>query len=66
MTHREYSKLARNASAVPCNASHMTFGGRCLNCGWTQPTPVNSFDVKVAAKRLNDVSQRFPNSHSKG
>lgn len=21
--------------AVACNAYHVTFGGRCLNCGWT-------------------------------
>lgn len=30
MTHTERSKLASR----PCRAEHMTFGGRCLNCGF--------------------------------
>ncbi len=30
MTHAERSKLA----STPCTAAHMTFGGRCMNCGF--------------------------------
>ena len=32
-THSERSKKASR----PCEASHMTFGGRCLNCGFGEP-----------------------------
>ena len=32
MTHREHERYVR--PAVPCSANHITFGGRCLNCGF--------------------------------
>ena len=32
MTHHEQSEKAR--VATPCTAASITFGGRCLNCGW--------------------------------
>jgi hypothetical protein len=35
MTHAGFAKS--QALAVPCSASHMGYGGRCLNCGY-QPT----------------------------
>ena len=35
-THRECSKKARNA--MPCTAHDMTFGGRCIACGFTPGT----------------------------
>ena len=31
-THAEHSANVKNAT--PCSAHHMTFGARCLNCGW--------------------------------
>jgi hypothetical protein len=30
--HRAHAKKV--GVAVPCNASRVNFGGRCLNCGW--------------------------------
>jgi hypothetical protein len=30
--HREHAKQA--GVATPCTASHVNFGGGCLNCGW--------------------------------
>ena len=37
--HHERAKRLK----VDCNAHHLTFGGRCLNCGYTpvdyKPTP---------------------------
>lgn len=32
MTHSEYSARAR--TVVHCHPAHLTFGGRCLNCGY--------------------------------
>lgn len=32
MTHAEYSK--KQSLSSPCDRPHMTFGGRCLNCGY--------------------------------
>jgi hypothetical protein len=32
MTHKE--AMAIKKPTVPCAAWHITFGGRCLNCGW--------------------------------
>jgi hypothetical protein len=31
-THAEHSARVKNAT--PCEARHMTFGNRCLSCGW--------------------------------
>ena len=36
MTHTQHSAKARVSN--PCNSTHLTFGGRCLNCGY-DPTP---------------------------
>ena len=38
MTHREHIN-AGPALSTPCAAWHLTFGGRCLNCGW-DPDPI--------------------------
>ena len=32
MTHFEYSNEVK--LVVPCSANHLTFGGKCLNCGY--------------------------------
>jgi len=34
--HSEHAALAR--VCVPCHAGHITYGGRCLNCGF-DPNP---------------------------
>lgn len=35
MTHYEFTlKFNEKPGRIACNASHMTFGGRCLNCGY--------------------------------
>jgi hypothetical protein len=35
MSHREYSeKVLGETPPTPCSANTMTFGGRCLNCGY--------------------------------
>ena len=36
-THHEHSKRAKNA--VPCTAQDITFGGRCLACGYEPDMP---------------------------
>ena len=35
-THFEVMTAAKKT----CNSYHLTFGGRCLNCGW-EPKPIN-------------------------
>lgn len=37
-SHAEQSAAAHNAT--PCTAASMTFGGRCLACGWDPSQPV--------------------------
>lgn len=32
MTHFQYTK--KHKPPQPCNAAHITFGNRCLNCGY--------------------------------
>jgi hypothetical protein len=32
MTHNQWSEKAK--PTVPCTCHHMTYGGRCLNCGY--------------------------------
>ncbi len=32
MTHYEYQLI--NKPSTPCHPAHMTFGGKCLNCGY--------------------------------
>ena len=32
VSHDEYSQS--QVRAVPCTAAHLTFGNKCLNCGW--------------------------------
>jgi len=41
-SHREHfaALQARNAApATPCSAHSLTYGGRCLNCGWDPNRP---------------------------
>jgi hypothetical protein len=40
MTHAEHSTKAR--VATPCTSLHITFGGRCLNCGY-EPARMSGF-----------------------
>lgn len=37
-THYTYSERLLKAGCIgmPCTAPDQTFGGRCLNCGWTK------------------------------
>ena len=50
MTHFEHMKKA--GLAVPCCATHITFGGRCLNCGY-DPTPAPSFTGSLEEELTN-------------
>ena len=45
MTHYEYTQTQKNLP-TPCTAAAMTFGGRCMNCGYA---PVGSSAVDPAA-----------------
>lgn len=36
MTHYEYIQKFPVLASTSCDASHMTFGNRCLNCGWSE------------------------------
>ncbi len=36
MTHYEYTQKINPPQ--PCTAAHITFGGRCLNCGYDPQT----------------------------
>lgn len=34
-THKEYSeRVLGKTPPIHCAAQHITFGGKCLNCGW--------------------------------
>lgn len=44
---------AKQGLAVPCTAVHLTFGGKCLNCGY-QP------DTETAADQADDTSALRP------
>jgi len=46
LTHAKYSAQAN--LCVPCCVYHLTFGGRCLNCGW-EPYP-DQWDMKQLGK----------------
>jgi hypothetical protein len=36
-THKEYSRrVLGKTPAIYCASWHMTFGGKCLNCGWVK------------------------------
>lgn len=43
ISHGEWAKLLH--LAVPCNASHITFGGHCMNCGY-RPERVPLYPLK--------------------
>ena len=38
-THLEHATAA--SVATPCRADHLTFGGKCLNCGFDSATSEN-------------------------
>jgi len=60
MTHSEASKQAK--VSTPCTAAHITFGGRCLNCGYepqeltSKPKPRN-LALEIASG-LNNQTRR--------
>ena len=41
MTYHEWTKKVK--PVMPCSASDITFGGRCLNCGWVPSMTENDF-----------------------
>jgi hypothetical protein len=50
LTHIEHAERAH--LSTPCNASHMTFGGRCMNCGWGESPRAFHFDYSGGGRRL--------------
>ena len=49
-THAEHSKKARNA--VPCTAQDLTFGGRCLACGYDPTSEPYIREAQRVAERM--------------
>lgn len=48
-THRQHSEMVLGKTPpVACSSSHITFGGRCLNCGW------NPEVLCIECKRLKE------------
>lgn len=63
MTHKEYCDNVK--VATPCTALHITFGGRCLNCGYQPETKL----VHTPAQRgvfCNDCGQELIDKFSTG
>lgn len=56
MTHIEYTKQV--TPVVPCAAWHLTFEGRCLNCGYA---PRGNHIPQAA--RLNALNRCDPRHH---
>lgn len=62
MTHYEYMK--RTNPAPLCTPHDLTFGGRCLNCGYDpnedygDPPTVNTWDMDQ--RRIDAAVERFP------
>lgn len=55
MTHYEWTKTHKQA--VPCASWHITFGGRCLNCGYDpNPKTIEAIEAELARqeKRRED------------
>ena len=48
-THVERMKRLKLDGLKSCNAGHITFGGRCLNCGYTPP----DFKATLIAPKLD-------------
>ena len=57
MTHAEHSKKARNAT--PCTAELITFGGRCLACGWEPEPPKPEYRYMVKYVRHPRVQRAW-------
>jgi len=49
MNHTEHAEKAK--SATPCAAWHITFGGRCLNCGFDPSVPDTRMEQAVGHAR---------------
>jgi len=49
MTHSEASKQAK--VSTPCTAAHITFGGRCLNCGY-EPQELTGLPKRTHEERV--------------
>jgi hypothetical protein len=56
MTHKEASAFRR--PVVPCAAWHITFGGRCLNCGWEPGIERDQYIKRVYGKTIAPVQVR--------
>ena len=53
-TESHYAFMKRTKPARPCEARDMTFGGRCLNCGY-DPDPESTKRIHEAEKEIHDV-----------
>jgi hypothetical protein len=55
MTHHEYTEKVK--PYPPCNASNLTFGGRCLNCGYDPALRDRQHRAQVSiSNRLKSVT----------
>lgn len=59
MTHTQ--KMAAAKVATPCTAAHITFGGRCMNCGF-EPAPTLNPYIGSLNEELEN--QDFNETHS--
>jgi len=44
MTHLEW--INKTKPPLPCAAAYITFGGKCLNCGWN-PDVDREYEIKA-------------------
>ena len=54
-THGEFIEIVGIKEADRCNAAQMTFGGRCLNCGYN-PDRFESMTKEEAANYYSENS----------
>lgn len=59
MTHHQWSKKAK--PATPCTCHHLTYGGRCLNCGYDPNSLTGRGATILPAKEVvNTKTQMTP------
>ena len=46
MSHLEYIRTVAAKTSSPCVAHHITFGGRCLNCGYDPQTAAGIASIR--------------------
>jgi hypothetical protein len=52
MTHKEYSeRYIKRTHERPCASWHITFGGRCLNCGYDPEREDNEKERESSKKK---------------